>query len=76
MGVLNGGGNRRRGQFWGEFGTSRCCVVVRERRVLPKLLRGGVVPHGNIYADKPTTTIGVVSVFYYCFISHIDLSIV
>ena len=51
MGVLDGDGYRRRGKgsFWGEFGASRCnqwgfcCVVMRERRTLPKLLSGGLV---------------------------------
>ena len=46
MGVLDGGGDRRRGKssFGGEFGASHCnqwglcCIVVRERRTLPKLL--------------------------------------
>ena len=44
LGVLDGGGDRRRGRgsFVGEFGVSRCnqwelcCVVVRERRALLK----------------------------------------
>jgi len=44
--VLDKGGNRRRGRssFGGEFGASYCnqwglrCIVVRERRALPKLL--------------------------------------
>jgi len=45
MGVLDGGSNRRRGRgsFVGEFWASHCnqwglcCIVVRERRALPKL---------------------------------------
>jgi len=44
MGVLDGGGNRQRGRgsFGGEFGAFHCnqwrlcCIVVRERRGLPK----------------------------------------
>jgi len=51
MGVLDGVDNRRMkgNSFGGKFGASRCnqqglcCVVVRERRALPKLLQGGVV---------------------------------
>jgi len=53
MDVLHGGCDRRRERdsFGGGFGASRTlvatwelrCVVVRERRALPKLLRGGVV---------------------------------
>jgi len=40
MSVLDGGGDRRRGRdsFGGEFVASHCCVVVRERRALLKLL--------------------------------------
>ena len=44
IGVLDGGRDRRRGMgsFEGEFGASHCnqwgfcCIVVRERRALPK----------------------------------------
>jgi len=51
MGVLDGGGDRRRGrgsfgdEFWASHCNQRglCCVVVRERRALPKLLWGGLV---------------------------------
>jgi len=47
MGVLDGGSDRRRrrGSFGGEFGVSHCnqwglcCIVVRERCALLKLLR-------------------------------------
>ena len=51
MGVLDGGGDRRRGMgsFGGEFVASHCnqwglyCIVVREWRSLPKLLWEGLV---------------------------------
>jgi len=50
MGVLDGGGDRRREEvvFGSEFGESHCkqlglcCVVVCQRRALPKLLWGGL----------------------------------
>jgi len=45
MHVLDGGGDRRREwAVWGELGASHCnqrglcCIVVRERRTLPKLI--------------------------------------
>jgi len=50
IGVLDGGGDRRRGRA--ELGVNLgrpivtngdCCVVVRERRTLPKFLLGGLV---------------------------------
>jgi len=50
MNVLHGGGDRRRGSSVGEFGAFHCnkwrlcCVVVRQRRALPKLLWDGLVP--------------------------------
>ena len=50
MGVLDGGGDRQReGSFEGKYGASHsnqwglCCVLVQERRALPKLLWGGLV---------------------------------
>jgi len=53
MGVLDGVMIiEGKGQFWGEFGTSHCsqwglcCVVVRERCTVPKLLwRGLILSH-------------------------------
>ena len=55
--ILVGSGycRRGRGSFWGEFGASHCnqwglcCIVMRERRSLPKLLWGGLV---TIMADR------------------------
>ena len=50
MGVLDEGGYRRKGgRFKGKCGAFRCnqwglcCIVVQQRRALPKLLWGGLV---------------------------------
>ena len=59
MGVLDEGGDRRRGKgsFGGEFGASHCnqwvlcCIDVRERRAIPKLLWGGLVEYNTVRAS-------------------------
>jgi len=83
MGVLHGAGDRRRERaVWGgEFGTSHCnqlglcCVVVRERRALPKLLRGGLFTLAGTSSGKCNASVWRLSVcLSVCSVFHTQTS--